>query len=150
MRMKSKEQFERRYQQHLWLSEYKPGTLVLVRNTQVEKSLNRKSKPRYLGPFQVVRVTQNNSYIVQELDGSIWRQKIAAFRIIPFIQRKELQFSELLQKSQQTAHNAKILNEESTEEEMSKPEKSGASQSIKPQRRQIPEVVINRHKPKSS
>ena len=143
-RMKSKEQFERRYQRRLRLSEYKPGTLVLVRNTQVEKSLNRKSKPRYLGPFQVVRVTQNNSYIVQELDGSIWRQKIAAFRIIPFIQRKELQFSELLQKSQQTAHNAKILNEESTEEEMSKPEKSGASQSIKPQRRQIPEVVINR------
>ena len=95
------------------------------------------------------RVVLNGALWLLRLEGSPG-QKIAAFRIIPFIQRKELQFSELLQKSQQTAHNAKIFNEESTEEEMSKPKKSGVSQSTKPQRRQIPEVVINQHKPKSS
>ena len=84
-RLKSKEQFEKRYRHRLCPSEHKPGTLVLVRNTLIEKSMNRKSKPRYLGPFEVVRRTLNGSYVLKELDGSLWSQKVAAFRILPYI-----------------------------------------------------------------
>ena len=66
---------------------------MLVRNTQIEKELNRKSKPRYLGPYQIVRRTKGGSYVLSELDGAIWRQGIAAFRIIPYISRQHSQLS---------------------------------------------------------
>ena len=51
--------------------------------------MNRKSKPRYLGPYQVCRQSRNGAYILQELDGSVLRQKVAAFRIIPYISRQD-------------------------------------------------------------
>jgi hypothetical protein len=34
--------------------DFKQGDLVLMRNTSVESSLNKKMKPRYLGPMVVV------------------------------------------------------------------------------------------------
>ena len=88
-RLKSKEQFEKRFHTRLCHSHYEPGTLVLVRNSMIEKELNRKSKPRYLGPYKVVRRTRNGAYALQELDGTLWKQSIAAFRIIPYISRKD-------------------------------------------------------------
>lgn len=86
-RFKSKEHFERRFLHKLSHRVFEAGDLVLVRNTQVEKELDRKTKPRYLGPFRVVRRTTGGSYIVQELDGAISRRGIAAFRLIPYIVR---------------------------------------------------------------
>ena len=68
---------------------------MLVRNTTVEKSMNRKSKPRYLGPFEVVQRTKGGSYVLKELDGSIWSQKVAAFRILPYIFRDPEELQEL-------------------------------------------------------
>ncbi len=50
-RFKSKEQFERRYTKRLRRKSYEGGEMVLVRNSEVEKELDRKSKPRYLGPY---------------------------------------------------------------------------------------------------
>jgi len=50
---------------------FKPGDLVLICNSQVEKELDRKSKPRYLGPYEVVRRTQGGSYVLKEMDGTI-------------------------------------------------------------------------------
>lgn len=94
-RFASKEQFERRFKTRLTHDSYTPGTLVLVRNTAVEKSLNRKSKNRYNGPFEVVRRTQGGSYILKELDGAIGRQGIAAFRVIPYLSRKDSRLQDL-------------------------------------------------------
>ena len=70
-RIASKEQFEKRFSTRLTRTEMPPGSLVLVRNTTVEKELDRKSKPRYLGPYKVLRRTQNGSYALTELDGTL-------------------------------------------------------------------------------
>ncbi|SJL07109.1 uncharacterized protein ARMOST_10452 [Armillaria ostoyae] len=53
--------------------EFKSGDLVLMRNSQIESSLNTKMKPRYLGPLVVVH-----------------RTKIAAFRVVPYLARKSI------------------------------------------------------------
>ena len=50
----------------------------------MEKELDRKSKPRYLGPFEVVRHTQGGSYVLKEMDGTVSAQGIAAFQLIPY------------------------------------------------------------------
>jgi transposase InsO family protein len=86
-RLRSKKQFEKRYASRLVKTSYNSGDLVLVRNTQVEKELDRKSKPRYLGPFEVVRQTKGGSYVLKEMDGTISRRGIAAFRLIPYFPR---------------------------------------------------------------
>ena len=55
--------------------------------------MDRKTRPRYLGPFQIVRRTPQGSYIIQELDGAVCRTSAAAFRLLPYVQRtdRELQ-----------------------------------------------------------
>ena len=58
--------------------------------------MNRKSKPRYLGPYEVCRRTRNGAYIVKEIDGALLKQKIAAFRIIPYIARTDRRHLRLL------------------------------------------------------
>lgn len=80
-RLRSKKQFEKKHGRRLIRSDYQPGNLVLVRNTAIEKELNRKSKPRYIGPFKVIRKTQGGSYILSELNGTISKRGIAAFRL---------------------------------------------------------------------
>ena len=89
-RLKSKAQFEKRFCTRLRHTKLEPGTLVLVRNTTVEKELDRKSKPRYLGPYQVIRQTQNGSYVLAEPDGTLWKQKVAGFRVVPYIARDDI------------------------------------------------------------
>ena len=69
---------------------FKPGSLVLIRNTTVENSLNTKMGTRYAGPMVVVRRTVGGSYLCCELDGAMFQGKIAQFRVIPFEQRKEI------------------------------------------------------------
>ncbi|KAA1473771.1 hypothetical protein DENSPDRAFT_780612 [Dentipellis sp. KUC8613] len=85
----SKEEFERKFKSRLSQKEFQSGELVLVRNSMVEKSLNRKTKPRYRGPYEVVRRTKGGSYILQELSGVVMRDAVAAFRLIPYIARNE-------------------------------------------------------------
>ena len=86
-RFKSKEQFEKRYVRRLTKNVYQPGDLVLVRNSKVEKELDRKTKPRYNGPFRVIRRTNKGSYVLEELDGTVSRRGIAGFRLLPYITR---------------------------------------------------------------
>jgi hypothetical protein len=89
-RLQSKRQFEKRFETRLVKGSYKPGELVLIRNSTVEKELNRKTKPRYLGPYQVLRQTKGSSYLLAELDGAPLARAIAAFRVIPYITRADL------------------------------------------------------------
>jgi len=75
----------------------RPGDLVLVHNTRIEKELNRKTKPRYLGPFVVERRTRGGLYVLSEMDGTISRRGIAAFRLLPYIARDSRQLRKLSQ-----------------------------------------------------
>ena len=63
---------------------FSPGDLVLVRNSRVKLEHNRKTKPRYLGPYVVVRRMLGGSYRLAELDGAVSSTSYAAFRLIPY------------------------------------------------------------------
>ena len=86
-RVANLERFEQRFGSRIVDFDFKPGALVLVRNTRVEESLNRKTKPRYNGPYVVVRKTIGTSYIVAELDGAQSQLRVAGFRVIPYFPR---------------------------------------------------------------
>ncbi len=83
-RFESVRQFERQYENTIRNFDFRPGALTLVRNSSVETDLGRKAKPRYIGPMVVVRRTQNGSYRLAELDGTISNLCFAAFRLVPY------------------------------------------------------------------
>jgi hypothetical protein len=70
--------------------DFKPGDMVLVRNSAIEKDLNRKSKPRYLGPMVVIRKTDRGAYVLSELDGAVAKSAFAAFRLVPYFARPHI------------------------------------------------------------
>lgn len=112
-RFKSKEQFERRFHTRMIRDTYAPGSLVLVRNTRVEDSMDRKDKPRYLGPYEVVRQTRNGAYILKELDGTPWRQAIAGFRVIPYVTRSDKYLEKIMARMHERTINDSDDSEDS-------------------------------------
>lgn len=63
-------EFERCHGSRIIDFDFNPGAPVIMRNTRIEESPNRKTKPRYIGPVAVVCKTKNMSYLVAELDGT--------------------------------------------------------------------------------
>ena len=59
--------------------------LVIIKNTAVEKSLNAKMCPRYLGPYLVVSRNRGGAYILAETDGG---PSHCSFRVLPYLARK--------------------------------------------------------------
>jgi hypothetical protein len=86
-RLASVRQFERQFASTITAHDFKPGDLVLVRNSGSESDLGRKTKPRYFGPMVVLRRTRNGAYRLAELDGAVSKLRYAAFRIVPYFAR---------------------------------------------------------------
>ena len=76
--------FERQFTNTIRDYDFKPGSLVLVLNKKIEPASNAKCKPHYFGPMVVISCSQNGSYRLAEVDGSISKLKSAAFRLIPY------------------------------------------------------------------
>ncbi|VDC00593.1 unnamed protein product [Peniophora sp. CBMAI 1063] len=86
-RLRSKAQFEKQFRLRLMTKVMNPGALVLVANSSTFRSLNKKAKPRYIGPYRVVRRNPQGAYILCELDGTTIMSKFAAIRVVPYIAR---------------------------------------------------------------
>ena len=76
--------FERDHTANIKNYDFKPGDLVLVWNTAIEKALNRKMQPRYTGPLVVVLHNRRGVYILCELDSTLLHAPFATFHIIPY------------------------------------------------------------------
>ena len=82
--------FEKEHKATIKDYNFKPGSLVLMRNSAIEMSLNTKMKARYLGPLVIVSRNKGGAYIVCELDGAVLHRPVGAFRLIPYLPRKSI------------------------------------------------------------
>jgi hypothetical protein len=89
-RLKAARRFEQDHLRTLKDFDFQHGSLVLMRNTQVEKSLNKKMRARYIGPLIVVSCNYGGAYILAELDGTALHRPIAAFHLLPYFARKAI------------------------------------------------------------
>ena len=89
----SKVGFEAKFTRRLQITDHEPGALVLIRNNPIENSVSiqQKTLDRYIRPYQVVQRTQGGSYVLEEMNGNILRHTTAAFRLIPYVKRQDLE-----------------------------------------------------------
>lgn len=89
-RIEAARRFEREHEHTIRDFDFTRGDLVLIRNTAIEKALNRKMRPRYLGPLVVLLRNKGGAYVLSELDGTVLDRPVAAFRVIPYFARSHL------------------------------------------------------------
>ena len=68
----------------------KLSDLILIRNTTIKKSLNHKMCARYLGLHIIILQNRGGTYIISELDGSVFDCPIAAFCVIPYFSHQHI------------------------------------------------------------
>jgi hypothetical protein len=89
-RLKAARRFEQDHLRTLKDFDFQHSSLVLMRNTQIEKSLNKKMRARYIVPLIVISRNYGSAYILAELDGTVLHRPIAAFRLLPYFTRKSI------------------------------------------------------------
>src|SRR5882724_6615427 len=82
-RKQSAAQFVKCFSSTIQEYDFEVRSLVLVHNSHIEKELNRKTKPCFLGPMVVVHHTKGGTYLMAELSSAVSRLQYAAFQIIP-------------------------------------------------------------------
>jgi hypothetical protein len=83
-------QFKKKYANMIRAYQFAPGDLVLVRNSRVEASLDRKTKPQWIGPMVMVCQTTHGAYILAEMDSAVSKLRFAAFCVIPYHARQRM------------------------------------------------------------
>ncbi|KAG6886720.1 hypothetical protein C0992_002678, partial [Termitomyces sp. T32_za158] len=66
------------------------GLLVLMQNSKIEVTHNKKMRPRYLGPLVVISRNRGGAYMLCKLDGSVLHQPVAAFHLLPYLMRQHI------------------------------------------------------------
>lgn len=89
-RFASAKDFEKRHASTIKDFNFGKGDMVLVRNSRIEMSWDRKAKPRWFGPMIVVKRHTGGAYQLSELDGAVSATRFAAFRVVPYYPRKAI------------------------------------------------------------
>ena len=84
-------EFDKKHQHLTHEFKFKFGDLVLIRNSAIEKSLDRKMYNRWFGPCIVLRQSKGGAYICADLDGTVIGERIARDRVIPYMAREKIE-----------------------------------------------------------
>ena len=62
---KSKQRYDRRHKQS---EAYRTGDYVIIRNHDVTPGINKKSIPKFKGPYEVTKVLDHDHYVAQDVE----------------------------------------------------------------------------------